>query len=349
MNEYSTDSILYLSHKNVELACQQLDSVAIMREMFRLHACGETILPDEAYLGWTNQQGETVRSLNMPGYLGGSMQVAGTKIINGNIANPGRGLPRASGVTLLYDNVTVQVACIMEGASISSLRTGSVTTLAVELLGGPKIEHIAIIGAGVLALAHIRLLVQRIPTVRQISMYDLSTARIDALYLQVAPLLQERDIAWHVAPDAETAIRAAQCIVPVTTTVSGYIPFAWLQPGAIIVNVSLDDVLPDVVFQAGNVFVDDWNLVKADPRRLLGRMYRAGQLLGPEDAGEAIPGERRRISGTLGDLVQGTAGRTNQDEIVLVNPFGMALADLAIASHVYQIAVQKGLGLWLER
>jgi ornithine cyclodeaminase len=349
MSESRNDRILYLSRKDIELTCQQLDSVAIIREMFVSHASGATILPDEAYLGWSNEVNEPVRSLNMPGYLGGSIRMAGTKIINGNIANPTRGLPRASGVTLLYDNVTVQVACIMEGAFISSLRTASVTTLAVELLQAKEIEHIAVIGAGVLALAHIRLLVERIPTLHQLSLYDLSMARLDALYTQVAPLLQENYISWHVAPSAEAAIRPAQCIVPVTTTVTGYIHFSWLQPGAVIVNVSLDDVLPDVVFQSDKIFVDDWNLVKADTRRCLGRMYHEGQILGPEEGGVTIPGQRRRIDGTLGNVVQGTMGRTNKDEIILVNPFGMAIADLAIASHAYQIALQQGLGLWLER
>ena len=37
----------------------------------------------------------------MPAYIGGSLDIAGTKIINGNIANSSRGLPRASGLTLL--------------------------------------------------------------------------------------------------------------------------------------------------------------------------------------------------------------------------------------------------------
>ncbi|BCL83220.1 ornithine cyclodeaminase [Ktedonobacteria bacterium brp13] len=349
MNESGNNKILYLSSKDVEAACQQLDTVAIIREMFTLHARGETKLPDEAYLGWANELDEPVRSLNMPGYLGGSIHMAGTKIINGNIANPTRGLPRASGLTLLYDNTTVQVACIMEGASISSLRTACVTTLSMELLRGKAIEHIAIIGAGVLALAHIRLVIQHIATVRQISIYDFSTARIDALYAQLSPLLQEHQISWHVASSAEMAVRPAQCIIPVTTTVVGYIPFSWLQPGAILVNVSLDDVLPDVVFQADKIFVDDWNLVKADSRRLLGRMYQAGEILGPEEAETGTSGQQRRIDGLLGSIVLGKAGRTDEDEIILVNPFGMAIADIAIASHVYQVALQSGLGLWLER
>ena len=123
------DSILYLKRKDVESLSASIDSVAIIRDLFKLHGSGQTLLPDEAYLGWTNDRGEQVRSLNMPGYIGGSLNVAGTKIMNGNIANPSRGLPRASGLTLMYDKTSVRINCIMEGASSSSLRTACVTAL----------------------------------------------------------------------------------------------------------------------------------------------------------------------------------------------------------------------------
>src|ERR1041384_5950247 len=117
------EGILYLNRKDVELACGDLDVVAVIREVFQLHGSGQTVLPDEAYLGWTNDKGELVRSLSLPGYVGGSLDSAGTKIINANAANPSRGLPRASGVTLIYDKTSVRVNCIMEGAYLSSLRT----------------------------------------------------------------------------------------------------------------------------------------------------------------------------------------------------------------------------------
>src|SRR6266700_1594492 len=110
------NAILYLNRKNVELACSGIDVVAVIRDLFRLHASGQTILPDEAYMGWTNNQGEQIRSLNMPGYIGGPLNSAGTKIINANIANPSRGLPRASGLTMVYDSTSVRINSIMEGA-----------------------------------------------------------------------------------------------------------------------------------------------------------------------------------------------------------------------------------------
>jgi N-[(2S)-2-amino-2-carboxyethyl]-L-glutamate dehydrogenase len=345
-----SDGILYLCRREVEALCKELDSVAIIREVFRLHGCGQSNLPDEAYLGWNNTLGEPVRSLNMPGYLGGSWHFAGTKIINGNIANPRRGLPRANGLTIVYDPQSVRPACIMDGAYISSLRTASVSALAIDLLKGKNIECAAIIGAGVLAQAHIELLIQRLPELEIITIFDKEPARVASLQQALAPTLQRAEVRLQPVASAEEAIRPAQLTIPATTTTVGYIQFAWLQPGSILVNVSLDDVLPEVVFQADAVIVDDWNLVKNDPRRLIGRLYREGRVLGPNDPDDTPPGQRRKIDAEIGDIVVGTReGRKTENDIILVNPFGLAIEDIALAGHIYQLALVNGLGIHLER
>lgn len=285
----------------------------------------------------------------MPAYIGGSLNIAGTKIINGNISNPSRSLPRASGLTLLFDNTSVRVNCIMEGAYLSSMRTASVTLLSAELFKGQEIEHVAILGAGVLAQAHIEMLVKRLPHLRSISIFDLDRKRIATLQAALATVLQSHEIELLETSTAESAIREAQLIVPVTTTTTGYIQFDWLEPGSILVNISLDDPLPEVVFKADKVVVDDWNLVKNDPRRLIGRMYRAGQIIGPdESAGNQQ--HRRRIDAQLGEVVLGTrSGREHLDDIILVNPFGLAIEDIALAAHVYRAALRQSIGEWLKR
>jgi ornithine cyclodeaminase len=344
--------ILYLSRKDVEFACGGIDVVGVIHDLFKLHGSGQTILPDEAYLGWTNDRGEQVRSLNMPGYIGGSLNSAGTKIINGNIANPSRGLPRASGVTMIYDKTSVRINCIMEGAYLSSLRTACVTALSAQVCQGRAIENVAIIGAGVLAQAHIELLTRQLPALRSIHLFDINRERIVALRTTVAAMLQAYGVELHVTASAEEAIKIAQLIVPVTTTTTGYIKYDWLQPGAILVNVSLDDPLPEVVFRADKVIVDDWNLVKNDPRRLIGRMYRSGQIVGPDDPVEHIDDgqPKRRIDAQLGEIVnESKTGRDHNDDIVLVNPFGLAIEDVALATHIYQKALELNIGTWLER
>jgi ornithine cyclodeaminase/alanine dehydrogenase-like protein (mu-crystallin family) len=346
------DSILYLCRKDVELACKDIDGVDAIRDLFKLHGSGQTILPDEAYLTWTNDQGEQVRSLNMPAYIGGSLDSSGTKIINGNISNPLRGLPRASGLTMIYDRTTVQINCIMEGAYLSSLRTACVTALSADIFKGREIESAAVIGAGALAQAHIELLARRLPFLRSIWVFDIDRERIARLKANVAAVLQAYEVELRESPTAEEAIRAAQLIMPVTTTTTGYIKYDWLQAGAILVNISLDDPLPEVVFRADKVVVDDWNLVRNDTRRLIGRMYRAGQIIGPDEPVDVVGDglQRRRIDAQLGDVVSGSkVGRDHPDDIILVNPFGLAIEDVALAVRVYKTAFELNIGVWLAR
>lgn len=346
----SDNTILYLSRKDVEGICQEIDSVAVMREVFCLHGAGEMILPDEAYLGWTNALDENARSLNMPSYVGGQFRVAGTKIINGNPWNPARGQPRANGLTLLFDITSARIICVMEGAYLSSLRTASVTALATDVLASKEITCLAVIGAGVLARAHIDLLGRRLPHLRQIRIFDLDTQRVDALQREFAPVLQAYGVSLQATPSAEDSIHGAQLIVPVTTTTSHYIRFAWLEPGSLLVNVSLDDAYPEVVLQAHRLIVDDWNLVKSDTRRLVGRMYREGSILDPDSQVEDIAARRRRIDAQLGEIICGVKeGRRHADEIIVVNPFGMSIEDVALAGQVYHLARERGIGLSLEQ
>ncbi len=344
--------IRYLCGRDVRAACAELDSVSVIGEVFLLHSSGQTVLPDEAYLPWRNARGENARSLNMPGYIGGDLQAVGSKIINGNIANPGHGLPRASGLTLLFDELSARPICIMEGAFISSLRTASVTLLAAELLACRGLRDVAVIGAGAQARAHLELLFQRrehFPELRRVHLYDMNATYASALLESMAEAAREREIELQLSGSAEEAIRCSQLIVPMTTTTQGYIHLDWLQPGSLLVNISLDDPLPEVALGVDRVIVDDWHLVSADDRRLLGRMYRAGQILAPDAASELQGPQCRRVDAELGEVVAGTKDRRlNEEEIILVNPFGLAIEDVALAAHVYRIACERALGIMLE-
>jgi ornithine cyclodeaminase/alanine dehydrogenase-like protein (mu-crystallin family) len=151
---------------------------------------------------------------------------------------------------------------------------------------------------------------------------------------------------FEIMKDAKSAVQFSRAIVFTTTVTSGYVPYAWLNPGTVAVNVSLDDLMPDAYMKCDYLFVDDWNLVRADSRRLLGRMYREGKVTGP---GEAPANQNaRRVDGEIGDLVSGHhSGRERAEDIIVVNPFGLAIEDVAIAARVYAIAQERKLGIQL--
>ena len=43
------------------------------------------------------------------------------------------------------------------------------------------------------------------------------------------------------------------------------------------------------------------------------------------------------------------SGREHLDDIILVNPFGLAIEDIALAAHVYRAALELNMGAWLTR
>jgi ornithine cyclodeaminase/alanine dehydrogenase-like protein (mu-crystallin family) len=325
----SAHGILYLSGREVARALEDIDIVSAATEALAAHVRGKTTLPDEAYLAWAGADGSAARSLSMPAALDG---VVGVKIINGNLGNPDRGLPRASGLTLLFDPETALPRCVMEGAQISCLRTAAVTVIAAELLGRPGSESLALLGAGALGACHLRLLVRRPHGLREVRLFDVRGERSLAL-ARTAPADGPQVV---VAGSAEEAIHGSQLVVCVTTAMEGYIPFAWLEPGSLLVNVSLDDPLPEVMLRADKIFVDDGRLVAADSRRLLGQMLRDGLIA--------------ETDGELGDVLIGAVeGRSSAGEVIVMNPFGLAIEDLALARLVYERAGALALGTVLER
>jgi ornithine cyclodeaminase/alanine dehydrogenase-like protein (mu-crystallin family) len=339
-----TAGMLYLTRREVVRAVEKLDPVGIVRDALALHAAGRTTLPDEAYLPWETSRGSFARSLALPGALWGETPVLGVKLINSSLDNHLHGLPRANGVTLLFDRETARPKAIMDAAHLSALRTAAYTVLSVRLLAAPDVRRIGVVGCGALGAMHVRLLAEILPSAR-FHLFDVHTGQSTAL----ADAVRGQGVDCAPVDSAEAAVRDQQVVVTTTTTTTGYLRYDWLSPGALIAHVSLDDVLPEVVALADLVVIDDWPLVSADDRRILGRMYRSGELLGPDGEAFARPrSDARRVDATLADVVAGShVGRTSDEQIVLSNPFGMGILDVAVAGEVLRVAGELGLGTFL--
>lgn len=343
-----TADVLYLCRQDVIECCEEIDVVSTVVETLERHARGETVLSDEAYLGWT-VDGAPARSLAMSGSItANGHPVIGVKVINGSLANPDQGIPRSQGFTMTLDPETARPVAILEAAYISALRTAAVTAASARCLGLPKLSTAGLVGCGTLAKAHLSVLPRALPSLRHILLHDRDFARARSL----AAALRADETAAHldvrVVADVEECVRASELLVTLTTVTEGYIPYEWIRPGVLIAHVSLDDVLPEVVEQADLVLVDDWKLVSGDDRRLLGRLYRDGRLRAPD--GSYCPGcegaaGARRVDGTLGEaLLFPERGRRSERDVILSNPFGMAILDVAVGAKVTARAIAEQRG-----
>ena len=339
----TADKLLYLSSSDIAKACAGIDPLQCVADALREHAKGTARVGDEGTLRWSPAERENARTLNMPGLLA-APAVVGTKIINANTGNPDNGLPRADGLTLLFDPATARPSVILQAAEISALRTAAVSTLAALHLQNGAPVTLALLGAGKIAETHAVLMAKHIK-IDSVLIYDRIPERGRAL----AERLHSMGGPFRrvTATAAEHAVSGANMVVAATTTTTAYVPYSWITPGATVINVSLDDIDADAYIESDLLYVDDWQLIMADTQRLLGRLARDGKVSGP---GDSAPVGGRTVTGTIGQLLAGSCpGRADAGQTILVNPFGMAIEDLAVAHAVYGAAVSHGLGTLLDR
>ncbi|HEY2580009.1 MAG TPA: ornithine cyclodeaminase family protein [Streptosporangiaceae bacterium] len=344
------DTLLYLSPYEIPLAAEEVDAVDAVREALALHARGKARVASEAHLTWNPPGGGDARSISMPGLLDGELASIGVKIINANTANPEAGLPRASGLTVIFDTGTARPRCVLAAGYISALRTAAVSVLASQYLIASHATTAAVIGAGPLAREHCALIASRIPQITRILVFDSVPGRAGKLCQDLAGEVPPGRVSFSPADSARSAASQCDLLVTCTTTRTPYVERDWLRDGALAVNVSLDDLSQDVLTSADRLYVDDWGLIAEDPHRLLGKLARAGRVLPPGADPGAGPGgdagtQARAVTGTLGQLVLGQCpGRESDNELCVVNPFGLAIEDISLAHRIYLVAKRRKIG-----
>lgn len=332
-----TPRLLYLNRTDVA-AVGGDDSELYLRALrpaLVAHAEGGVIQPLKPYLRARGKDGHIAdRIIAMPVHLV-DPEVSGIKWIGSKHDNPTRtGLARASGLIVLNDPRTNFPVGILEASLISSWRTAAVTCLAARALARKDFTDVALIGCGVIGRTQIAALLQQFDQINTVHLYDLN--RTAAQRLADELLDQREHVVARLANSAEDVVRAADVVVPCTVTDEPYIRFDWLRRGTFVSNVSIMDVHPDVFLNADKVVVDDWEQSNRE-RKIINQLVLAGKF------------SRAQLHAELGEILSGRRpGRESDDEIVVLNPMGMAVADIACAAEIFARARKRGIGTWLD-
>lgn len=334
-NESGSPRVLYLSKRDVASVGGQESElyVSALQDAFVQHAKGAVVQPLKPYLRADGKNGHIAdRIIAMPAHIA-SPGVSGLKWIGSKHDNPQRvGLPRASALIVLNDPATNYPIAVMEGSLISAWRTAAVTCLATKHLARAGFEEVGLVGCGVIGRTQIDALLQQFPQIRTIHIYDINAAAAQEL----ADTLQERGVTANITDTAEAAVRGGDVVIPCTVTDQPYIPFEWLRPGAFLSNVSIMDVEKDVFTRADKVVVDDWEQSNRE-KKVINQLVLEGRF------------SREQLHAELGEILAGSRpGRENDDEIIVLNPMGMAVDDIACAAEVYGRAREQSVGTWLD-
>ncbi|HBY94502.1 MAG TPA: ornithine cyclodeaminase [Chloroflexi bacterium] len=315
-----------LSADHVRAALPMPAAIEAMREAFAQLAQGQAEVPLR-----TPVRTPAGVTLFMPGYLAGSSALA-QKIVSIYPGNQSLGLPSLNGLVIVLDPATGFPRAILDGGTLTAIRTGAASGLATDLLARPESSVLALFGAGGQAYDQ----VTGVRAVRPLQEVRIVSAHGERCVV-LAERLQREGLAARSVRDPGEAVRGAAIIACATTSHRPLFRDEDVAPGTHINAVGaftpeMQEVPPSTVARA-SVVIDQLEAALAE----------AGDLLKPLAAGLI---EQGHFETTLGEVVLGQApGRRSPEEITLFKSVGLAAQDVAAASRALARAEAEDLGV----
>ncbi len=265
----------------------------------------------------------------MPGYVGGSIQSAGVKLVS--LVPPERRKGSSHlGLMVLYDADGLLPVAVLCGGTITAIRTSAATANATDLLARKDAKSLAILGSGEQAQAHIDA-IRAIRPIENLRIWGIDAAAVEAL---------AEAKGGRACTTVAEAVDGADIVCTVTAASDPILFGKDLSPGTHVnlVGSSFPDKreADDEVVTSSRFYVD----------YLPSTLDQAGEFLHAREAGLVT---EEHIVGEIGGVATGEVmGRQNDDEITLYKSLGVAAQDIVTARRVYDLTCEAGLGTLAE-
>ena len=299
--------MLFLGASEVEAAGLRMPEVLeIVAAALEDKAAGRVELPPK--LGLSPRPGAVLHA--MPARAGDAV---GMKWIASFSENRARGLPPTAGIIVLNDATTGIPQAVLDADWITTMRTGAVAAVAARTLARPGAAVAAILGPGRVGAAALQALRLALPGLR--------TVRAWAPRAETARRFAGEHHA-EATTTAEQAVRGADVIVTAAPWPGGppHVEPGWLAPGAFACSLDYDATFTPEAANAFDVRVTD-DVAQMDLARAKG----------------SFPNWPR-----FSELCM--ARRKDPDQRILCAALGLAIFDIAVATRVLQLALDRRAG-----
>jgi len=256
------------------------------------------------------------------------------KVVSLYPTNPARGLAYIQAAVLVFDPETGQAIALLEGSSLTAIRTGAASGAAIDLLARADSKVVAVFGAG----AQGRTQLEAACTARKIDTAFICDAD-QAKAKSFAEEMKDKSTITgdvRVAFSAKEAIENADVICTATTSTHPVFDNKDLKAGTHISAVGsytpdMQEV-PAETLQRARIFVDSRSA----------SLEEAGDLIQPMRAGLF---NESHIYGELGELILGKiSGRQSSEEITYFKSVGIAVQDAMAAQVALNNALKMNIG-----
>jgi alanine dehydrogenase len=287
---------------------------------------GDVVMPPKSYVDLPRYDGD-FRA--MPAYVdGGTWDAAGLKWVNSHPHNPDRfDLPTVMGVMIYSDPETARPLAVLDGATLTRLRTGAAAAVATDHLAVSGASSLGLVGAGAQSYAQLDA-IATVRHIRRVVVADVDEEAARAFVEAVGDRFDAR---------VGTVAEAAACDVLSTTTPveEPVVPRSAVGERTHVNAMGADAAgkheLADAVLADAMIVIDDWD-----------QCVHSGEINVPWAAGLL---DEDDIHAELGAVVAGSAsGRTAETGITVFDSTGLAVQDVAAAHAVYERAVTDDVG-----
>lgn len=327
--------VLLLSQEDVRRCGGEDMALAVetMEKVYSLHQKKDYILPNKTVLRWGDIETEnTIGRINsMPAFIGGEFNSAGIKWISSNPQNPDKhNLPRASGLIILNDSETFFPKAVMDAMILSAMRTGANSGVAAKYLAKKNSKVLGLIGAGVQNKTQLMAMNEVLDNLEEVKINDLNIDRAKAFAEEMS---KKVNLPIKVVETAEETVRGSDVFITATVTKEPIVKADWVSEGQLYLHVGSHECEFEVIDKADKIVVDDWEELKHRGVETISIMYAEGKF------------DENNIHAEIGEVVNSVkTGRTRDEEFIYFNSVGMGIQDVALASIIYDKAVEKNVG-----
>jgi ornithine cyclodeaminase len=143
--------MLFLNKNDIYNAISMRDAISATKECFATLKDDNFDMPSRSLINMPEKDGLFVF---MPAYLK-QLNAAGIKVGSIYKGNNAIGLPTIHAIVVLFDAMSGQVKALLDGETITLLKTASVSAVATEILSKKEAKNLSIIGAGAQARAQL--------------------------------------------------------------------------------------------------------------------------------------------------------------------------------------------------
>jgi ornithine cyclodeaminase/alanine dehydrogenase-like protein (mu-crystallin family) len=258
----------------------------------------------------------------MPAYFK-NLGVGGIKWVSGYPGNREIGLPQIIGVIILNDMKTGVPLCIMDGTWITAARTAAVSAVTAKYCARKDSKVLGIVGTGVQGGQNLIALKTVLNGLSRVKIFDINREAAIKFRDDLAP---QARIEITICDSVEEVAKGSDVIVTATQHLAKpLIKNEWFGAGCLGMGLEASRAwYGDAILNADKFVTDDWEQTK--------HFKSHG----------AFPEGLPNLYAELGKIVAGEKpGREEERERILAINIGLALNDIIVANHVYEMARKK--------